>query len=689
MTLPAFDASLPRRPATRRFGRWYALAALLLVLLVAGVGWLQTRSLGLLNGAVLYEGDNLLWSFYQLDSEYGRVHELLRVIAVQDDPAVAARDADALRERYEIFVSRISLIEPERMRRVMPVLDGQADMLQRLQAFVEQADPVLGGPAARLDAPACRALLARFEPLAEPLHQLVLAANHALAEYANRRNEAVRDTNRMSIALTVFQSLLTVALAALLVRQLRSLEGRRTELEALADSLQEARAGAEQASRAKSAFLANMSHELRTPFNGLLGMLSLLETARLDAEQADQLRTARESGEHLLAILDDVLDVSRLDSGQLDIVAGDVDLTRLLGDVDALMGPQARARGLALVVDTPHGLPPLVRADAKRLKQIVFNLVGNAIKFTEVGAVRIHAGLAPMNDDKAQPELVLDVADTGIGMDAPTLARLFQRFSQGDNSIQRRFGGTGLGLEISRTLARLMGGDITVSSERGRGSVFTLRLPLEVLAAPQAATPGAAGSAAESAAESATDSAADSAAESAMDAPTAAAAQAAAPAAAAPGRAATPSVPCVPAVPLRVLVCDDHPINRKLMAALLGRLGLAPGLCDNGAQALALVQAQPWDLVLMDMHMPVMDGLAATRAIRALRPRLEPLVVVAVTADAFDEARQLALAAGMDDVLTKPLQLRDLRNCLQRHFPQLAAALAPAQSPALAPSVAA
>jgi signal transduction histidine kinase/ActR/RegA family two-component response regulator len=658
---------LPRQRLARRLGRWYALAALLLVLLLGSVAWLQTRSLGLLNGAVLNEGDNLLWSFYQLDSEYLRLRELMRLLAVETDPVAVARDSADARERYEIFVSRISLIEPERMKRVVAEIDGQALLLQRLQAFVAQADPVFGGPDKVLAAAQSRALLARFEPLAEPLRQLVLAANHDFGEYANLRNEAVRDTNRISIALTVFQSLLTLVLAALLVRQLRSLERRKVDLEELAGNLQDARAGAEQASRAKSAFLATMSHELRTPFNGLLGMLSLLEVSQLDGEQTDQLRTARESGEHLLAILDDVLDVSRLDSGQIEIAAGPVELPRLLGDVDALMGPLAQARGLTLQVDVGPGLPSWVRSDGKRLKQIIYNLVGNAIKFTQVGAVRLHAGLAPPQHDKPRPELVLSVSDTGIGMDEATLARLFQRFSQGDNSIQRRFGGTGLGLEISRTLARLMGGDITVSSEPGHGSVFTLTLPLELISevipsdpascAQLPALPDGRPHAAERdvAPTLQIRTAADAEPLLRLDQP--------------PG-AGVPQLPTTPAE-LRVLVCDDHPVNRKLMVALLRRLGLSATTCEHGAQALEQVQARPYDLVLMDMHMPVMDGLAATRAIRALGPVAAALRVVAVTADAFDDARLRALAAGMDDVVTKPLQLRDVQACLQRHFPAL------------------
>ncbi|MEY2687129.1 MAG: hypothetical protein RL375_1327 [Pseudomonadota bacterium] len=693
--MTAVDGGLevPRRRSAHGVGRWFALAALLLVLMLAGVGWLQTRSLALLNSAVLYEGDNLLWSFYQLNTEYLRLRELIHLVTVDTDPAAAQRHSTELRERYEIFVSRISLVEPERMRRVIAEVDGQSDVIERMQGFVQRADPVITASAERLTVEQAQALLQDFDTFGEPLQSLVLGANHAFGDYASRRNEAVRDTNRISIALTVFLSLLTLGLAALLARQLTSLESRRVALEALAAKLHEARNEAEQASHAKSTFLANMSHELRTPFNGLLGMLSLLEHTKLDHEQADLLRTARESGEHLVGLLNDVMDMTRLDSGQIEIDPVPVELARVLADIEALMGPQARARGLTLVLDVGASLPTWVRLDGKRLKQIVFNLVGNAIKFTEVGAVHVSAALrAPVGDGDAV-ELSLSVADTGIGMDAGTMERLFQRFSQADDSIQRRFGGSGLGLEISRTLARLMGGDITVTSQPGQGSVFELTLPIEVIdqvaaavAPPTAMTDAAADAMAAAMVAGGAEAPAPAAAAlpAAARASTGHSVGASSPAPAPDAASALPSAPVAWAHPassngapadsarLRILVCDDHPVNRKLMSAMLARLGCQPVMCENGEQAVDLARSEPFDLVLMDMHMPVMDGLAATRAIRSLSSRPRQPLIVAVTADAFAEAHQRARDAGMDDVITKPLQLRDIEACLHRHFARVA-----------------
>jgi hypothetical protein len=270
-------------------------------------------------------------------------------------------------------------------------------------------------------------------------------------------------------------------------------------------------------------------------------------------------------------------------------------------------------------------VPQTLRADGKRLKQILFNLLGNAIKFTPGGEVRLEVAVRPAAGG-APERLALQVSDTGIGMDAATLARLFQRFSQGDASIQRRYGGTGLGLEISRSLARLMGGDIEVDSAPGQGSRFTVTIALErVQALAEAAPP--------------------------------------------------PSTAPVPAaLSAEVLVTDDHPVNRSLMQAILQHLGHRVHLCENGAEAVEWLRQHRCDLVLMDVHMPVMDGLAATRAIRALPPPACDVPVIALTADAFDAARQRALEAGMNDFITKPVQVPVVVEVLRRFVPRLAAA---------------
>ena len=456
-----------------------------------------------------------------------------------------------------------------------------------------------------------------LDALNVPLHDLSLGASHLLYQRAAERNNAVRQQSELGIALTAFQCLLLLVLAMIVLRQVSALTERRRNLEALAENLGTARSDAEAANRAKSAFLANMSHEIRTPFHGMLGMMSLLQEGGLSPRQAVYLDTARESAHHLLKILNDILDLSQLESGRLQVVPQTVDLPQLIAQVDALMRAQAHAKGLTFEVEVAPDVPRWVRADPTRVKQILFNLLSNALKFTSQGKVVL--GVVTGADGR----LDFSVADSGIGMDEATRSRLFQRFMQGDESPSRRATGTGLGLEISRDLARLMGGDITVRSEAGVGSCFTASLPL-----PSASVPAVASTEAD-------------------------------PADAAPLR------------PLHVLVAEDHPVNRAYLEAVLEKLGHHAVFAIDGDGAVRAVQAQPagsgFDIVLMDLHMPGMDGFTAARAIRAMPPPRGRVPIVALTADAFQASRQLAREAGMDGFLTKPAHLPQLREALARY----------------------
>jgi signal transduction histidine kinase/CheY-like chemotaxis protein len=412
------------------------------------------------------------------------------------------------------------------------------------------------------------------------------------------------------LVLTVLLSATSVGFALLALALWRRELQRRHELESLAADLRDAQHKAEGASQAKSAFLANMSHELRTPFQGLLGMLQLLDAEDLTAAQHRQLRVARDSGGHLLDILNDLLDAARLEAGTLRLHEAPVALQALAGEVQALMTPPAADKGLRLTTQVDPALPTHLLLDGTRVRQVLFNLLSNAIKFTERGSVSLN-----IRADGGR--LCMAVTDTGVGMDGATQSRLFQRFSQGDDSTSRRHGGTGLGLEISRNLARLMDGDIDVHSTPGQGSRFELRLPLR----------------------------------SAATAP------------------ASPAVPPPAAAPrsLRLLVAEDNEVNREVLAAMILHLGHVPHFANDGRIALKTVQEQDFDLVLMDLHMPELDGLAATRAIRALPSAKADVPIIALTADAFAETRASCFEAGMNGFLSKPVNLDDLAHTLARN----------------------
>jgi signal transduction histidine kinase/CheY-like chemotaxis protein len=613
--------------------RWLALVGAALVLAFAAVGWVQYRQVGLLSESVRYEGDNLSWSFFQLESQYLSLRDALREVRRRPagTPPLTEAEAAELRQRFELFASRLPLVAPDRTQRFIDLGAGHAQVLDRLATFVQQHEALLGEAASLpIDAAGVLPALADLTPLNEPIHDLTLLANQRIAEQIGQRNDAARDQTRLSIVLSVLQCLLTLAFAAISARQFRVMGRHRQQLENLADNLQqarhdadEARHDAESASQAKSAFLANMSHELRTPFNGMLGMLALLEGSRLDADQADQVRTARASARHLMDLLNDILDISKLESGRLEIAPHPIDLHRLIGEVQVLMLLAAESKGLNLAVSVAADVPAGVVADGKRLKQILFNLMSNAVKFTDRGQVRLTVTADGLSGAASPDHVPLHfaVSDTGIGIDEAVQERLFERFAQGDASTSRRYGGTGLGLEISRSLARLMGGDIAVRSQAGAGATFTLMLALPACVPPQAE---------------------------------------ALPAATALQAGSGPA--------LDLLVVDDHAVNRKFMAILLGRMGHQVRLAANGAEAIDAVRQQAPDLVFMDVHMPVQDGLAATEALRLLPPPAGTVPIVALTADVFDDTRARASAAGMDDFLAKPVQPDAIEATLARLF---------------------
>lgn len=371
------------------------------------------------------------------------------------------------------------------------------------------------------------------------------------------------------------------------------------------EALDAARREAEAASQAKSAFLAMMSHELRTPMNGVLGMAHALKSSRLTGRQAEQVGMLIRSGDGLMAILNDILDISKIESGRLELETAPFDLVELGERVCDLWADAASAKGLELSFIVDPAAPRHVTGDAARVRQILLNLVSNALKFTDAGEVRVALAALP-DAPPGAARIGFSVSDTGLGISPDQQTRLFDAFVQAEASTARRFGGTGLGLAICRQLAGLMGGEITVESTQGQGSTFRLIIDLPLAAAPDIET-----------AESASDAGLEG---------------------------------------LRILVAEDNPINQAVARAILETLGARIDTAENGALALERLAEGVYDLVLMDVHMPVMDGVEALSRIRAGEVGDPTLPVIALTADAMSGQDLKFMARGFDAVQPKPIQ---------------------------------
>lgn len=377
-----------------------------------------------------------------------------------------------------------------------------------------------------------------------------------------------------------------------------------------------AREESELANRAKSDFLAMMSHELRTPMNGVLGMLQLLETTEMNQEQCEYAALATESTEHLLKVINDILDFSRIERGALELELISFNLPVLLKTALQAFQHSAQQRGLALRLELGQALPSLqVQGDPTRLRQILVNLIGNALKFTERGEVRVDAQWQALDNQVLW--FTCSVHDTGIGISSERLETMFDAFQQADNSISRRYGGTGLGLPIARTLVERMGGTLKAQSEPGRGSCFTLEIPLPFSTQQPPSLPDFSS----------------------------------------PGPALQET--------LSVLLVEDNPVNQTVIEAMLRSLGYQVTLVADGAQAVSAVQQGHFAAVLMDCRLPIMDGYEATRHIRALGSAGR-LPIIALTANALQGDREACLQAGMNDYLAKPFKRTELQELLER-----------------------
>ncbi len=378
--------------------------------------------------------------------------------------------------------------------------------------------------------------------------------------------------------------------------------------------LRKTREVAENANRAKSVFLANMSHEIRTPMNGVLGIAELMQRTPLSAEQRDYMETICQSGNALLELIDDILDLTKVEAGKMALRREPLDPARELREVVRLFRARITEKGLRLTVETPDGPRIHVQGDRLRLRQILTNVLSNAVKFTEHGAVNLRLAYVPVG---GRVQVRYEIEDTGIGISPEDLERLFQPFTQAGDNAARNAGGSGLGLAISRKIASLMGGHINIQSEEGRGSRCILAIPFDLASAP-------------------------------------------------PETEVRPPAPFETRYAARVLVVEDNPVNRKVVQHMLQKLGCTVGLAADGTEALEVAVREPFDLILMDWHMPGMDGLETTRQLKSVWAPGREVPVVALTANAMEGDRSTCLDAGMSDYLTKPIDIGALAATLER-----------------------
>ena len=701
---------------------------------------------------------NLQWSASQAAIELTRLQVALSTAAMPETTTTP----DDVRLRLDILKNRLNLLSSGEFKTFASLNPETNAIVAEALVRLAVVEPVLEELKENL---AAQRALDQLTPLTAKFVTLAAYANRYGGERVAEDQAELKTLHRLFSSILVGLVLIGAGLSALMFRSNRLLTQTHTRLEKTAEELREASIQADAANKAKSEFLAKMSHEIRTPMNGVLGMTEILMSSDLSERQTRLLGTIRKSGNALLAIINDILDLSRIESGQLTVDDQEFDLRRQVEGAVELLAEQAFRKGVELTLYIDDRIPERLRGDGGRLQQVCVNLVGNAIKFTEKGGVDIN--VVPIQGEDGQPRIHFEVRDTGIGIDAATQARLFKPFIQADNSISRKFGGTGLGLSISRHIVEILGGKLTLESQAGTGTVIAFSLPLRAASGP-AAQAGAHWNAITGTRILVVDdrlqnreiaaaylknrgalveqsSSTTDALQRVDDANrTGRPFQVIVADRLMPGQngfalaseiksderhaniiiillmamsvqdrdaATTPDVQRILTKPLRrddllhavseslmarrevrrvktasqtaalktstvvsahVLVAEDNPVNVEVAIGYLEALGCTYDVVGNGAEALRAFEQNDYDMIFMDYHMPEVDGLTATREIRAREALLgkAQIPIIAVTANAFPEDQARCMAAGMNDYLSKPFFEAQIAGMLQKWLPR-------------------
>lgn len=559
--------------------------------------------------------ENALWSVYQLDREARRLHEALHVMLAEKDYSSVA--VKALGTRYDILYSRINILEKTSFERKFK-LDSS------VERRISEIRSVVLGQVGLFDALNLHGTFEpeKWQPVDNDLEKLV-SATESLLVYTNSNVSSERAEARQALlalqlksgGLVILLVGCVVVLIFILRRQLKSVRLAGLSLEMFSNELNDAYLDAEAGNRAKSQFMATMGHEVRTPLNAILGTAELLELSTLPPSVASGMQTIRRSGQALLEVINEILDFAKIEHGKLDIEIRPVDLSSVLSTTIEMVRDRATEQGNQITLNVPQTFKiPVLSTDPTRLRQVLLNLLSNAIKFTSNGTIT----LCVREIETPQNSILrFEISDNGIGIDADGLGRLFQPFSQVDASISRKYGGTGLGLTICKQIVEAMMGRIGVESTKGQGSTFWFEIPVVAAALPVASP--------------------------AVD-----------------ERGPSSTLPV-----LNVLLVEDNLVNQQVAAGFLNHLGQKVTVVSDGCEAVEAVAQQSFDLILMDMQMPRMDGIEATRLIRVAETCKPCTPIMAMTANASDDDRRLCAEAGMTGFQSKPVSLQQLRGIIE------------------------